>query len=336
MKKSELKELIRHIVKEVRSIKETAGAHPGATHKWDAEKPHDTGGFSDASDDLLGLTVGDDLQGLDEVHGASTMKKSPDKKDNTQMGYEDKTITSTSSPKEKKEGKKLPVVQKKSNTETDHFVGKKDTATVPAGEKKEGKALPVGGHGAKGIKEDIMKMIRESLEEMARTAAVKGNDGVVRGGVSLNNRKKDPKSPTGWSMVGHKKFPDGTPVEAPKNTGANYVKKGENPNMGRPSQSSGDFVTTSSATKRTEAAVEEFLQYNPQATLEDVTDAITQSHTDETPLNLSPDAIQKAYDSVKGDSSEPDDVKGPSDKALKNINLDTLLDPEFGGDDDEF
>ncbi len=48
--------------------------------------------------------------------GASTMKKSPDKKENTQMGYEDKTITSTSNPTEKKEGKKLPVVQKKSNT----------------------------------------------------------------------------------------------------------------------------------------------------------------------------------------------------------------------------
>ncbi len=49
---------------------------------------------------------------IHEAKGLSGMKKASEKLDNTQMGATDKTITSTSEPKEKEEGKKLPVVKK--------------------------------------------------------------------------------------------------------------------------------------------------------------------------------------------------------------------------------
>ena len=79
-------------------------------------------------------------------------------------------------------------------------------------------------------------LIRRALafDEMAKTAISLDASGIVRGGVPNQFRKPDPKSPTKWSLRGYSKFPDGTPVEAPKNTGANYKKVGSNPNMGRP------------------------------------------------------------------------------------------------------
>jgi hypothetical protein len=106
MKKSELRQVIKVIVNEVRAVQ--------------AERI------------------------LESKKGLSGMKKTSDKKDNTQMGYEDKTITSTTKPTEKKEGKKLPVKDKntKGNTETDHTVSDKSTPT---------------------IKEELIKMIREAL-----------------------------------------------------------------------------------------------------------------------------------------------------------------------------
>lgn len=44
--------------------------------------------------------------------GLSGFKKSPESKENTQMGVDDKTLTSTTEPSEKEESKKLPVVKK--------------------------------------------------------------------------------------------------------------------------------------------------------------------------------------------------------------------------------
>lgn len=136
-------------------------------------------------------------QQLSEAKGLSGFKKSSDKKDNTQMGKDDKSITSTDAPKEKEEGKKLPVVKK------------------PANPQKVG-----------DLKEDIVSMIREALdshrvEEMARVA----------GAVGSKFKVQDPNSPTGWVVKGHKTIPDGTPTDAPKGP---YVPKGINPNMGRP------------------------------------------------------------------------------------------------------
>ncbi len=135
-------------------------------------------------------------QQLSEAKGLSGFKKSSDKKDNTQMGKDDKNITSTDKPKEKTEGKKLPVVKK------------------PASPQKVG-----------DLKEDILGMIREALdahrvEEMAR----------VKGAGGSKFKVADPSSPTGWVVKGHKTIPDGTPTEAPKGP---YVPKGMT-GMGRP------------------------------------------------------------------------------------------------------
>ena len=202
--------------------------------------------------------------------GISTMKKASEKTDNTQMGYEDKSITSTDKPVEKKEGKKLPVVKKVGKSDKNHFTTKETTPEIKEGRGDKFSDLhdrginlddfvddPKPNYGgakdktntplwpdedpnltvsdeSRKLKEMIIKMIRESLDEMAKTAISLDASGIVRGGVPNQFRKPDPKSPTKWSLRGYSKFPDGTPVEAPKNTGANYKKVGSNPNMGRP------------------------------------------------------------------------------------------------------
>ncbi len=262
MKKSQLKQLISQIVNEVRNMQkqetkpiqanpedydavaglaEGPGAHPGA-NDWDDDAGYDLNDpkhptWSDrmadkadmyrsqrrdepGEDDMMLGNTHDDRENVqddglfeDKKFGASSMKKSSDKKENTQMGSDDKNITSTSSPKEKKEGKKLPVVKKKSNTETDHVKAKESTSS---------------------LKEEIVQMIRESLEEMARTPVA--YDGKrLTGSISNDLRRKDPKSPTGYSLASDYKLksgkvvPAGTPVDAPKNTGANYVKAAPKP-----------------------------------------------------------------------------------------------------------
>lgn len=216
MKRSELKELIRTMIKECNN----------SSQKWDDAAGYDINDpkhpdFADKMADKADMDK-EKSRELQEAKnkGLSGMKKAPEKKDNTQMKSGDKTITKTTTPKEKTETKKLPVVKKPAQ---------------PKGEK---------------IKEEILKMvrdvIRENVTEMARTAVELGDDGIVHGSISTANRKQDPKSPTGWSIVGHKKFPDGTPCDAPKNTGANYVKK--NPtapsgSMGRPKKEVSSTIT---------------------------------------------------------------------------------------------
>ena len=128
------------------------------------------------------------------------MKKAALPQDNTQMKAHDKSITSTAEPKEKAESKKLPVVKKPA------------TPTV----------------SKESLKESIIKMIREELEEMARTPMTVSN-GVVSG-AGAKFVVKDPASSTGYSLKGHPKFPDGTPANPPKGP---YVPKG-NVGMGRP------------------------------------------------------------------------------------------------------
>lgn len=209
MKKTELKQLIKAIVTEVLAVKR--------------EK-------------------------LVEGKAYSGYKESSDKVEHTEKIADTKTLTPTTKPVEKEEGKKLPVKDSTKNTETTHIEAKKNTAQPPANEKEESKARPVGGHAptkdggmkSNGLKEDILIMIREALEshrmeEMAKTPARLEN-GVVKGGLGIKYRKQDPKSPTGWSVTGHPQFPEGTPVEAPKLTGKNYVPKGMT-GMGRPKAS---------------------------------------------------------------------------------------------------
>lgn len=193
---------------------------------------------------------------ITESKAFSGFKETKDSSEHTEKVAKSKSLTSTSKPVEKEEGKKLPVKDKSSKTETDHVVAKKNTPQPPAGEKTDGKKLPVGGHGAtkdggmkpNGLKEDILGMIREALEahranegevnEMAKKAIA--YDGkTLTGSISNSLRKQDAKSPTGWSLVSDYKMKDGktvpagTPVDAPSNTGKNYVKKGI-AGMGRP------------------------------------------------------------------------------------------------------
>lgn len=136
---------------------------------------------------------------LEETKGLSGMKKAAASTDHTEKVAASKDLTGKTEPKEKAEGKKLPVVSKKNNTETDHSVGQ----------------LP----STKSLKEEILQMIREEIDEMAR----------VKGAVGSKFKVEDPSSPTGWVVKGHKTIPDGTPTEAPKGP---YVPKGTG--MGRP------------------------------------------------------------------------------------------------------
>lgn len=124
------------------------------------------------------------------------MKKAALPQDNTQMKAHDKSVTSTSEPKEKTESKKLPVVKKPA------------TPTV----------------AKESLKESIIKMIREELDEMARTPMTI-NNGVVSG-AGAKFIVKDESSSTGYALKGHPKFPDGTPAQPPKGP---YVKKGNRP-----------------------------------------------------------------------------------------------------------
>lgn len=173
-----------------------------------------------------------------EAKAYSGYKKTSDKVEHTEKIAKAKTLTPTTKPVEKKEGKKLPVKDKKSNTETSHMAPKKNTPVPPANEKKEGKKLPVGGHN-NTLKEDILGMIREALEAHRVTEMAKkpiNYDGkTLSGSISNTLRAQDTKSPTGWSLNAPYKLKDGrtvpagTPVDAPALTGKNYVPKGGKP-----------------------------------------------------------------------------------------------------------
>jgi hypothetical protein len=142
---------------------------------------------------------------LDESKGLSGFKKSGESTEHTEKVADSKSLTPNSEPKEKEEGKKLPVVKK------------------PSAPQKVG-----------SIKEDILSMIREEIEEMAR----------VKGAVGSKFKVEDPNSPTGWVVKGHKTIPDGTPTEAPKGP---YVPKGI-AGMGRPKKTDSADVSPETAT----------------------------------------------------------------------------------------
>lgn len=181
MKKSELKQLIKAIVTEIHEVK---------------------------------------AQRLSETKGLSGFKKTSDKAEHTEDIAASKSLTSNSEPKEKAEGKKLPVVKKPATPST----------------------------GA-SLKEEILGMVREALEqhridEMAKRAAAFDPDtGILDASVSPDRRKPDSTSPTGYRLIGKfelkdpitKKViqvvPDGTPITAPSGP---YQRTSDNPNMGRP------------------------------------------------------------------------------------------------------
>lgn len=130
---------------------------------------------------------------LNEAKGLSGMKKAAESTEHTEKVAASKDLTGPA-PKEKREGKKLPVVKK------------------PANPQKVG-----------NLKEEILQMIREEIDEMAR----------VKGAVGNKFKVEDPSSPTGWVVKGHKTIPDGTPVEGPKG------------NVNRPNKDVGDIESGS-------------------------------------------------------------------------------------------
>jgi len=152
-------------------------------------------------------------QKLEESKGLSGFKKTSDSVEHTEKIATEKNLTANSEPREKEEGKKLPVVKKPA------------TPSV--------------------MKEDVVAMIREELEkhrtdEMSRTSA-SIRDGVAYG-IGNKFKVEDKNSPTGWSIKGHPNpelYPDGMPTEAPKGP---YVPKGI-AGMGRPPKGSGDQST---------------------------------------------------------------------------------------------
>jgi len=228
---------------------------------------------------------------LDETKGLSGFKKSKESTEHTENVADSKSLTPTSEPKEKEEGKKLPVVKK------------------PANPQKVG-----------SIKEEILQMIREEIDEMAR----------VKGAVGNKFKVEDPNSPTGWAVKGHKTIPDGTPTEAPKGP---YQKTGTNPNMGRPKTL--PVVSTGTGTQaeiaRTEEAVAEFVKYNPNATEQEVVDAVAEKSTEETPLSLDAKVIQNAMEKAKADAGTETDTSEPdianlaaSEKAAKQAKMNRL------------
>lgn len=209
--------------------------------------------------------ITEEVAAIKETKGLSGFKETKDSTEHTEKIASSKDLTGKTEPKNKAEGKKLPKV-------------------------------PTPKQPKVGLKEDIMSMIREAIEEcgieeMARTA----------GAVAPEFRKEI--EPGKWVIMGHPnqtKYPDGTPTTAPKGP---YVKKGRNTDLGRPKKTSDVRTSVGSSDSievaRTEEAVEEFIKYNPNASEQEVTDAISDKSTDETPLSLDPDVIAAAIEKAK-------------------------------------
>lgn len=195
-----------------------------------------------------------------ESKGLSGMKKSPASTDHTEKVADSKDLTGPA-PKEKEEGKKLPVVKK------------------PASPKKVG-----------SIKEEILQMIREEIDEMARTA----------GAVAPEYRKEI--EPGKWVIMGHPnqaKYPDGTPTTQPKGP---YVKRGKNVDtVGLPAKATTGPAKKPISARETELAVADIIKYKPNATDEEIATELTNRSENGEPLNLAPSIIAHAIDMAKSD-----------------------------------
>jgi hypothetical protein len=236
MKKSELKELLKVIIQEVVAAKQAQ---------------------------------------LNETKGLSGFKKSPESTEHTEKIAASKDLTGKG-PKEKEEGKKLPVVKK------------------PANPQKVG-----------SIKEEILGMIREAiaeadLDEMAR----------VKGAVGAKFKVQDPNSPTGWVVKGHKTIPDGTPTEAPKGP---YVPKGDNPNLGRPKKTDTTAaIGGGDSDEATRNAIENILTAAPETSDADIIKQLSSSADEEEALNTDPSFVKKTADELRKQLSVDKD-EAPSD-----------------------
>lgn len=214
---------------------------------------------------------------LSESKGMSGMKKSPESTDHTEKIADSKDLTG-SAPKEKTEGKKLPVVKKPANPK-------------------------VGS-----IKEEILQMIREEIDEMARTA----------GAVAPQYRKEI--EPGKWVIMGHpnqEKYPDGTPTTEPKGP---YIKKGRNTDIGGPriTPPVGN-MRNRAAISRTEEAVADILKFKPDATPEEIGEELAKKNSDDAPLSLDPNVIADAMAKVQEpEMADADSSKEPDMTDLEN------------------
>jgi len=191
---------------------------------------------------------------VQETKGLSGFKKTKDSTEHTEKIATSKDLTGAA-PKEKEEGKKLPVVKK------------------PATPQKVG-----------DLKEEIIAMIRESIEEMAR----------VKGAVGSKFKVQDPSSPTGWVVKGHKTIPDGTPTEAPKGP---YVPKGTNPNMGRPKKVDTAPAGGQGSDAGTRDEIENILTAAPETSDEEIINQL--SANEEGGFNTDPAFIKKTADELR-------------------------------------
>jgi len=236
MKKSELKELLKVIAEEVIAVKKSK---------------------------------------LDETKGLSGFKKAKESTDHTENVADSKSLTTTSEPKEKKEGKKLPVVKK------------------PANPQKVG-----------SIKEEILSMIREEIEEIRK-----------KGAVDAQYRKEI--EPGKWVIMGHpnqNKFPDGTPTFAPK---TKNQPTGTNPNMGRPRKSSTasdvDPLIKQASDTITKDAIESILTASPDSTDADIINQLSLDQSVKYKTDLS--FVQKVADEFRRDRSPADDDESQAQAA---------------------
>jgi len=205
---------------------------------------------------------------IDETKGLSGFKKSKESTEHTENVADSKDLTGKG-PIEKEEGKKLPVVKKPA------------TPTV-------------------GIKEEIMGMIREALEQ-SRTDEMSR----VAGAVGSKFKVQDASSPTGWAVKGHKTIPDGTPTDAPKGP---YIPKGI-AGMGRPkkvapvsSVGGNDFDTA------TRGAIENILTAAPNTTDSDIIQQLSSSASEEeVSLNLDPAFVKKTASELRKELSADTD-----------------------------
>lgn len=163
---------------------------------------------------------------------------------------------------------------------------KKSSASSSDSQKTVSKDVP-------SLKQEIIQMIREEIDEMAR----------VKGAVGSKFKVKDVNSPTGWVVMGHKTIPDGTPTEAPKGP---YIKKGKYADTaGLPTAPSGSTKKPVSA-RETELAVADILKYNPNATDEEIAAELASRSENGEPLNLAPSIIAHAIDMTKDAEKSPD------------------------------
>lgn len=209
---------------------------------------------------------------IDETNGLSGFNKSKDSTEHTENIADSKDLTGKG-PKEKEEGKKLPVVKK--------------PATPKVGT----------------LKEDILNMIREAIGnalEQSRTDEMSRVAGAVGGKFKVQAAS----SPTGWVVKGHKTIPDGTPTDAPKGP---YVPKRITGTDSPPKKFTPAATGDVGSDDATRSAIENILTAAPETTDNDIIQQLSSSASEEDSLNIDPKFIKKTADELRKEISADKD-----------------------------